>query len=247
MDLKSVKFLKVIAIKINLDVSTTGWFCRQINGRIAVYLDDNFKGYYVTMEAPFCEICAHPGTDTKSCREPHSSDGFDSVCSMGLYYPRRYSKNDLLSSHILKLKNDREFAIPLGVGMAITINNHYTALLKSDILVPVPCTNEEKERRGYNQALELAKVLEGKLAIPVFQALIKNKSLSLQFKDWSSRQSAVDGLYSPAEAAIDKIQNKKVLLVDDVLTTGSTCAECARQLKSIGARLVNVIVAGRTY
>ena len=110
----------------------------------------------------------------------------------------------------------------------------------------MPCTNEEKESRGYNQALELANVLGDKLNIPVFQALIKNKSLSLQFKDWSSRQSAVDGLYSTAENAIDEIQNKKVLLVDDVLTTGSTCTECARQLKSIGARLVNVTVAGRT-
>lgn len=227
-------------------MNTTGWFCRQRNGRIEVYLDGNFEGYYATMEAPFCTICAHPATDTKLCREPHSPDGFDKVCSMGLYYPRRYSKNDLLSSHILKLKKDREFAVPLGVGMAITINNQYTDLLESDFLVPVPCTNEEKESRGYNQALELANVLGDKLNIPVFQALIKNKSLSLQFKDWSSRQSAVDGLYSTAENAIDEIQNKKVLLVDDVLTTGSTCTECARQLKSIGARLVNVTVAGRT-
>jgi predicted amidophosphoribosyltransferase len=228
-------------------VNPIGWLCKQTPGRIEVYLDGNFEGYYAVMKTPFCEICGHPDTDTESCEETHDPDGFDKVCSLGLYYPRRYNKNDLLSNHILKLKQDRKFAIPLGVAMAITIKNQYRDLLESDIVVPVPCTNEENASRGYNQALELANVIGGQLGIPLLQALLKNKNLSLQYKDRLSRQLAVDGLYSIAETAIEIIRDKKVLLVDDVLTTGSTCSECARQLKSAGARLVNVTVAGRTY
>ena len=222
------------------------WLCKKGEGIIEVYLDKNLIGHYTLIKEPYCGICAHPDVSTDSCREPHAPDGFDNVCAMGIYYPKRLKKNDLLSEHILNLKRDRKFAIPLGLAMTIAVQEVYPDLLKSDVLTPVPSTTEEIAPRGYNQAMELAKVMAEKLTMPIVDALQKTKSMGLQGLDWAARQSAVSGLYVADQSSKKLIQDKNILLVDDVLTTGLTSCECARRLRTTGAKSVNAIVAGRT-
>jgi predicted amidophosphoribosyltransferase len=56
----------------------------------------------------------------------------------------------------------------------------------------------------------------------------------------------VQGLYYVKEGFEDQVNNKRALLVDDVMTTGSTCSKCAEWLKEEGASRVDVFVAGRT-
>jgi predicted amidophosphoribosyltransferase len=164
---------------------------------------------------------------------------------MGIYYKSTLQKTDLLSEHILELKTDIEFAKPIGIAMSITVKELYPELLNSDLLVPIASHPDEIADRGYNQALELAKVLRNDLDIEVADVLMKTRSEKLPKRGWWERKQAVRGLYQMKEASA-QIIGKKILLVDDVVTTGATCSECATLLKSAGALSVRVITAGRT-
>jgi len=205
----------------------------------------NFEGTYELIKEPYCKICAHPEVSTEECTEDHPTDGFDRAYTMGIYYPLHSGKSNLITKHILKLKRDPDYASPLGIAMAITIMKIYPILLESDIMVPVPSTVEELKTKRFNHSSELSKVLTAQLKIPTIDVMQKTEKKSLQGLKLLERREAVKGLYLIPEYAKEQIKGKKVLLVDDVMTTCSTSSECARQLKLAGAKSVNVIVAGR--
>lgn len=166
---------------------------------------------------------------------------------MGKYapYPSR-AKDDLLSYHIWGFKKWKNYAYPLGRGLEVTVRALYKGLLGSTIMVPIPLHPEKLKERGYNQSLELANVVGGCLNIQVKEVLSKTRNVDMRTLNWEERRDAVEGLYSLQNNAIDEIQGQKVLLIDDVVTTGFTVSECAPLLKNAGATSVNVLVAGRT-
>jgi len=116
---------------------------------------------------------------------------------------------------------------------------------ENGILIPVPLDKSRIKARGYNQAEELAKELSKVLLIPVISDnLIKIKSTKSQMeltkeKRERNLQNAF-AIKNPAELA-----DKKIFLVDDVYTTGSTMQECARVLRDAGAKQVWGIVIAR--
>jgi len=121
----------------------------------------------------------------------------------------------------------------------------YEELLKSTIIVPIPLHSDKLKERGYNQSLELANVVGNSLNIPVREVLLKTRNVDMRTLNWEERNEAVKGLYSLRNNAINEIQNQKILIIDDVVTTGFTVSECASLLKDAGAISVNVLVAGR--
>lgn len=221
-----------------------GWFCKKAGDFINVFCNKKFQGNYVLMKDPYCKMCACPEVTTDSCKHNHSLDGFNRAYAIGIYYPARLNKGELLSSHILKLKTDPDFAIPLGMSLGIVINELYPELLDSDYLVPIPLSDEEFANRGYNQSTELTKVLSEAISVPLVNVLQKTRTQSMRMLDWSERQLAVTDLYRLQGG--DQVKEKHVLLVDDVMTTGLTFSQCGNLLRSMGARSVNVITAGRT-
>ena len=129
--------------------------------------------------------------------------------------------------------------------MAIIIKKIYPELLNTQLLVPIPLSEEEFAKRGYNQAKELAKVLSVVLSIPYHEILDKKRTQGItKLFGWHDRLLAVNDLYDAKD--IELVTGKKVLLVDDVMTTGLTCSEAGSVLKNSGAESVNVIVARRT-
>lgn len=223
------------------------WSCRKTNNEIEVYFGPFLKGKYRLLQEPYCQICAHSGVTTENCSWHHSLYGFDRIYAMGKYvpYPGR-AKDDLLSYHILGFKKYKNYAQPLGRGLEITVREVYKDLLESTVIVPIPLHNEKLKERGYNQSLELAKVVESRLNIKVEEVLLKTKDIDMRGLNWEERRAAVRGLYSLQNNAIDKVKSQKVLIIDDVVTTGFTVSECASLLKNVGAVSVNVLVAGRT-
>lgn len=167
---------------------------------------------------------------------------------MGKYL--KSSIEDLLSDHILKLKKEKAYAEPLGIALALVVMNRYPELLNSDLIVPVPLHPKEFSERGYNQAYELANVVGRQLNIPVSYALIKTKPLKMHTRGKSlsrlERQKAVKGLYEPNKSQIGNIKGKRVILIDDVVTTGFTVSECSDVLVKSGAIEVNVLALART-
>jgi len=165
---------------------------------------------------------------------------------MGRYvpYPSR-AKEDLLSYHIWGFKKYANYAYPLGKGLDVTVRSLYTELLELTLLVPVPLTPEKLKERGYNQSLELAKVLGDCLNIQVKEVLLKTRNVDMRRLNWEERREAVKGLYALRDNA-NEVQRHRVLLIDDVVTTGFTVSECASLLQTVEPASVNVLVAGRT-
>lgn len=117
--------------------------------------------------------------------------------------------------------------------------------MEGEIIVPVPMTEKDEKKRGFNQSELLARDIGERLNIPVLPALSKTKDTAPQ-KELSgrARRNNVKDCFSAAFA--EYIAGRKILLVDDVFTTGATANECARTLLRAGAASVSVLTAAVT-
>jgi predicted amidophosphoribosyltransferase len=222
------------------------WSCRKTNNEIEVYFGPFLKGKYELLQEPFCHICAHAGATAENCSWHHSIYGLERIYAMGRYvsYPTK-AEEDLLSYHIRGFKKWKNYAKPLGKGLELTIEALYKELLKSTMLVPIPLHPDKLKERDYNQSLELACVVGDSLKIPVKEVMLKTRNIDMRALNWEERMDAVDGLYSLKEDAQKQIHGQKVLIIDDVVTTGFTMSACASLLNNAGAVSVNALVAGR--
>jgi len=216
--------------------------------KIAVYTVARYHGNYILLEEPYCLRCAYPGVTTQECTWHWDAYGFERIYAMGAYLsptmPGGY--DDLLSKHIRGLKKYPGYSVPLGLALAECLRKRYPELLEMDLIVPVPLFDTElKVSNGtrYNQSVELSKVLSNEAQIRYEEILEKTKEMRLKNLKRRERRDAVRGLYrvTSGKAARDR----RILLVDDISTSGSTASECSLVLKDSGARIVNVLVAGR--
>ena len=128
----------------------------------------------------------------------------------------------------------------------IKINKKICAQIKKyDIIIPVPISKKRLNIRGYNQSDLVAKNLAKIVNIDYSQkVLIKTKDNKPQSEmKQDSRKSNVSGVYKVINK--EKINNKKVLIVDDIFTTGSTVDECAKVLKENNAESIGVFTLAK--
>ncbi len=223
------------------------WSCRRINNEIEVYFGPFLKGKYELLLEPYCHVCAHAGVTAGNCSWHHSIMNVQRIYAMGKYVPHPASaEEDLLSYHIRGFKKWKNYAQPLGKGLELTVRTQYKELLKSTVLISVPLHVVKLREREYNQSLELANVVGDSLGIPVKEALSKTQNIDMRALNWEERREAVEELYSLKDDFKGQIQGQKVLIIDDVVTTGFTMSACASLLKNAGAVTVNALVAGRT-
>lgn len=115
-----------------------------------------------------------------------------------------------------------------------------------DLISWAPLGRKRLRRRGYDQARLLAEALEARLGKPCPQLLVKTLDNPPQSGTSSAKQrrSNVSGVYRVTDPTL--VRGESVLLVDDIVTTGATLSECARVLKSAGARSVSAITLARS-
>ena len=113
-----------------------------------------------------------------------------------------------------------------------------------DLIVPVPLHPTKQRERGFNQAAVLAQALSKRTSLPVGKALRRVRYTKTQTAfDRAERMQNLRHAFCLRPRA--DVQGLRVLLVDDVLTTGSTLSECARVLKKAGASSVYAATAAR--
>ena len=117
--------------------------------------------------------------------------------------------------------------------------------LAFDVITWVPLSAKRLRTRGYDQARLLAEEIAKRFGIPCERLLIKTTDTPAQSGTHSRRERVtnVKGVYRPA--ALPMIRGKTILLVDDIVTTGSTLDECARVLSKSGAKSVSAVTVAR--
>lgn len=225
--------------------SRENWSCELKDNVIHVYFPSYKKGVYELLKEPYCKKCAYP-VPTDECKW-HHSDKVDRTYALGIYYSSKDNRNSLLSEHIRGLKRYRNYCVPIGLAMSLGIENIYTELKLVDIIIPIPKHNKELKRdenthKLYNQSEELAKIIAEECGLRYdANIIVKNKPLSQRGKSYHERTN-IDDIY---EINNSNIKDMKILLIDDVRTSGGTSSACANLLYNAGADKVFLFVAGR--
>lgn len=144
--------------------------------------------------------------------------------------------------HQFKYNNKYRIGIKLGEEIAKTRNTTITDW-KIDLVIPVPLHHLKKAERGYNQSYYISKGFSKVLGIKKEENLLKRKRYteSQTLKNISDRELNVKNAFSVTNKK--KIKGKNILVIDDVITTGATVSECARQLLNASAKKVYSISA----
>ena len=114
-----------------------------------------------------------------------------------------------------------------------------------DIIISVPLSQNRMKMRGYNQSELLAKELSKILNVRIEnRVLIKTKNNTQQsLLDKEARTQNVQGAYRIINK--NKVLGKKILLIDDIYTTGSTLNECSKILKQMGANKIDIFTIAK--
>ncbi len=193
--------------------------------------------------APFCERCSQPfaGAMTEAFTCANCEDRvlhFEAAVSA-------FRSRGVVREVMHGFKYGKQFHLrrPLGRWLAQALHDPRLAG-GFDCVVPVPLHPARERERGFNQAEVLAQLLAPRVGVPVRRSLqrIRYTTTQTQF-DRAQRMENLAGAFRLRRGA--DVRGCRVLLVDDVLTTGSTLSECAGVLKRAGALSVHAVTAAR--
>jgi ComF family protein len=160
----------------------------------------------------------------------------------GLFSPFYFEKEGKLQAviHGLKYQGYTSLGVKAGrkIGERIESVND---LPKADVLLPVPLHPLKKRERGYNQSELICRGIEEVTRIPVRADLLRRRKYTVSQTQLSSeeRKENVGDAFEINEKKRGDISGKSFILVDDVITTGSTINACARALATAGAKSVH--------
>jgi len=147
--------------------------------------------------------------------------------------------------HALKYNGHKRLAGPLG---SLLAQAFYTYGMQADIILPVPLHSERQQQRGYNHASLLAQVCSAQLGIPLQEhILVRHRATPAQVGLGArERQQNVAGAFlCTATPTEQTLYRHKILIIDDVCTTGATLEACAAPLFAAGAAAVWGLVLAR--
>lgn len=146
-----------------------------------------------------------------------------------MYYRKGNPYNKLI--HALKYKNRPKTGERLAIAAATELNNE-NFFDGIELIIPLPLSKKKERSRGYNQCDHIAKGISQVTGIPFnSKCVVRKKSNETQtHKHREERWKNVKDLF--AVITPEAIEGKRILLIDDVLTTGATLTSCARAIKS---------------
>ena len=152
----------------------------------------------------------------------------------------RYEDSVIGLVHQLKFSEKISFARSIGEMLLLKFLETGE---EPDCLLPVPLHDSRLRQRGFNQSIEISRVLTKKTAIPIeFDVVVRHRSTPAQTGlDASQRKRNIKGAFSIEQP----LNYGHVLIVDDVMTTGATVNELARVLKKSGVERVGVLSIAR--
>ncbi len=216
-------------------------YCLKCN-KNGIYLCENCLRDIPLFKYQFCP----------NCKNKNYNGGFcDYVCKNEFYFDYLIiagKYNNLLRAVIafFKYKFCAELANSLSILIFYQLQKFYKINnLKDFLLIPVPLSKKRLRFRGFNQSLILTKLLSSKLNIPYIDILIRDHLACEQVGlKREQRLTNLKNAFSLKKYEYD-LKNKKIILIDDVITTGCTLNECSKILKLAGAKEIICLVIAR--
>ncbi|MFN2267852.1 MAG: ComF family protein [Desulfonatronovibrio sp.] len=150
----------------------------------------------------------------------------------------------LLRDMIIRYKFNADLGLGSVLGSLLyeaASKHHYEYM---DWIIPVPLHYRRLQSRGFNQSLELSRILGKKTKLPVLKdALVKIRHTPPQSS--MGRKSRLKSLKGVFQVRTDIVRNSGIILVDDIMTTGSTLKECSKVLLKAGAADIRVAILSR--
>jgi len=212
--------------------------------RAGEYLCGQCEAKTVRISAPFCEKCSEPfdgsikGAFTcANCA--HRTIYFEAAVAA-------YRGRGIVRQIVHEFKYGRQIHLRHLVArwLHAALDDERLRGRRFDVVVPVPLHPARQRERGFNQASLLVELLSAQTAIPPKPLLERTRYTTTQTAlDRSERMENLHNAFRLRKNA--NVRGLRVLLVDDVLTTGSTLNECARILKRAGALSVHAATAAR--
>jgi len=193
---------------------------------------------------PFCEKCSEPFAGAISsaftCANcAHRTLHFDAAVAA-------YRSRGIVRRVMLDFKYGRQIHLrhPVARWLLAALDDERLRSRRFNIIIPVPLHPARERQRGFNQAGLLAELVSEHVSIQAKPALERIRYTTTQTAfDRAERMENLHGAFRLRKNA--DVRDLHVLLIDDVLTTGSTLSECARVLKEAGARSVHAATAAR--
>ena len=191
---------------------------------------------------PRCERCGHPiGKHACSWCDllPPFVRAARSFCWMGAGAGEKIV-------HALKYEGWKRVAVAMAERMA-RVSWVADVIEERSALIPVPLSRSRMRERGFNQSAEIARALAPLWGIPVDEdLLLRATSTTSQTRlTPGERKSNVAGAFAVPASARARLRGAHVVMVDDVITTGSTLHACASALFAAGARTISYMTFGR--
>src|SRR5216110_394636 len=214
------------------------------NVRAGEYLCNRCEAKAVRIAAPFCQKCSEPFegsiTNEFTCANcAHRTIYFDAAVSA-------YRGRGIVREIIHEFKYGRQIHLRHLVGRWLNsaLDDERLRGHRFDVIAPVPLHPARQRERGFNQASLLAELLSAQTSIRCKPLLKRIRYTTTQTAlDRSERMDNLHNAFRLRKNA--DVRGLCVLLIDDVLTTGSTLSECARVLKRAGAISVHAATAAR--
>ncbi|OIP76005.1 MAG: hypothetical protein AUK06_00940 [Parcubacteria group bacterium CG2_30_36_18] len=211
------------------------------------------KNFLLNLFYPkYCFLCQREGTYLcQDCLSTLEISGFHQKFSTenlsDLYFATSYQKP--LIKNLIQSFKYKPFVKELTDNLSSLIIEHFQLLEKPPdfadfILIPVPMEKKKLKWRGFNQAEEIGKELSKFFRISLLNnvlAKIKETPAQVDLSE-EERKENIRNAFSIKNGG--QILGRKILLVDDIYTTGSTLTECAKVLKEAGAKeIIGIVIA----
>lgn len=187
---------------------------------------------------PFCTQCSrHLGTTGKICRQcSDASHDFDEAWAAALY-----NKEMRHLIHLFKYAGKTGLAKEFSRSIVSFLEQYSIRLNSYDLVTAVPLHSSRMRERGYNQGELLARQVAAALNIPCAPEILSRARATEYQARLSPKQrwTNIDGAFRIKHP--ERFQNKSILVVDDLFTTGTTASEIAKILKRSGAARVGIL------
>ena len=208
-------------------------------------------GEFLLPEELLCEECAEKMLISQDNYCHNCGKAFCICEEKKLFYERaviacRYSKDTRRAVIAMKKAVNTNFAYFSAEILAKRLQHgSYYEIQKTDFVMPVPMHRKKQRMRGYNQAALIARHLAELLQIPYREDVLYKMQDSVEQHSLHSAKERAENVGAFQARAVS-LDGKRILLCDDVLTTGSTLNRCAELLKQCGAESVTIASASMT-